>query len=134
MVPALGLANTLQKVEKNLDMPDYHMVHNDSLDLKKVDYSDIFEKQMTPMQPQEAEDCTDLIIADSLRLAPNFFATFNHWEDNVYEAPANGIIGDDFKRIEIYIYPNSVKIDSVTYFVKGRILLQTGINTCKDWT
>ncbi len=120
MVPALGLANTPQKVEKNLDVPEYHIIYNDSLDLKKVDYSDVFEKQMTPLLPQEAEDCTHLFIADSLRLIPDFFATYNHWEDKTYEAPANGILGDDFKRIEIYFYPNSVRIDSLTYFVKGR--------------
>ena len=112
--------NNPLKIERDALGAVYYWIDNSALDLVRIDYSDLYETYMTPIEGQLFEDCTQLFIEGKLRLEPTFLKTYSYWGDYTYDAPVNGILGNDFKRIEVYFYPDAVKSDSVTYSVRGR--------------
>ena len=97
------------------------------LDLDTVDYSEVFEKYCSPRKGANVVDCTQKFKVGKLRLAPGFFKTSNSWEDQPYAAPVNGILGNDFKRIEVYIYPDMIRTDSLTYTLRGRTKVKRNV-------
>ena len=105
----------------------YYLIDNDALDLGRVDYSALFETYMTPIEGQLFEDCTRLFIEDKLRLERAFFKTYGYWNGKAFDAPVNGVLGDDFRRIEVYFYPDAIKTDSVTYAVRGRTKVKKNV-------
>lgn len=100
------------------------------LDNHGIDYSSNFESMLSSANGQMTEDCTHLLREGSLRLDPKFFHSYKRWEERqIFEAPANGVIGNDFSRIEVFFYPEAVKIDSLTYSVKGRTKVKKKVHS-----
>ena len=96
------------KIERDALGAVYYWIDNNALDLARIDYSDLYETYMTPIEGQLFEDCTQLFIDGKLRLEPPFLKTYSYWGDYTYDAPANGILGNDFKR-------GCVKIGTASY-------------------
>lgn len=115
------------KIERDALGAVYYWIDNSALDLGRIDYSDLYETYMTPIEGQLFEDCTQLFIEGKLRLEPTFLKTYSYWGDYTYDAPVNGILGNDFRRIEVYFYPDAVKSDSVTYSVRGRTKVKNNV-------
>lgn len=105
----------------------YYMIDNNALDFDQVDYSSLYETYLTPIDGQLYEDCTQLFIENKLQLAQAFYKTENYWNDRIFDGPADGVLGNDFRRIEVYFYPDEVKIDSMTYLVRGRTKVKKNI-------
>lgn len=108
------------KIERDALGAVYYWIDNNAFDLGLIDYSDLYETYMTPIEGQLFEDCTQLFIKGKLRLEPAFLKTYRYWGGHTYDAPVDGVLGNDFRRIEVYFYPDAVKADSVTYSVRGR--------------
>lgn len=108
----------------------YYWIDHYTLDLNIIDYSSIYETYMTPIEGRRFEDCTQRFIDGELQLDPAFFNSYEYWEDQHVDAPINGILGNDFKRLELYIYPNATKIDSVTFALKGRTKVKNNVCDC----
>lgn len=119
------------KIERNNSGDVYYWIDNKALDLSKVDYSDVYETYLTPIAGQLFEDCTGQFVEGKLQLEPTLLQTYSSWNDKTFDAPVNGVLGNDFRRIEVYIYPGAVRKDSVTYSVKGRTKVKTNI---RDFT
>lgn len=107
------------KIERDALGAVYYWIDNNALDLARIDYSDLYETYMLPIEGQLFDDCTQLFIEGKLRLEPTFLKTYRYWGSHTYDAPVDGILGNDFKRIEVYFYSDVVKSDSVTYSVRG---------------
>ena len=120
LIPLITAARIPLKIERDAHGAMYYWIDNNALDLDKVDYSDLYETYLTPIDGKLFEDCTQQFIDGKLQLEPTFLKTYNYFNDHSYDAPVNGVIGNDFERIEVYFYPNPVKTDSVTYSIKGR--------------
>ena len=104
-------ANPL-KIERDALGAVYYWIDNNALDLARIDYSDLYETYMTPIEGQLFEDCTQIFIEGKLRLEPTFLKTYSYWGGHTYDAPVDGVLGNDFRRIEVYFYPDAVKTDS----------------------
>ena len=115
------------KIERDALGAVYYWIDNNALDLDRVDYSDLYETYLTPIDGQLFEDCTRLFIEGKLRLEPTFLKTYSYWGSHTYDAPVNGVLGNDFKRIEVYFYTDALKTDSVTYSVRGRTKVKKNI-------
>lgn len=115
------------KIERDALGSVYYLIDTNALDLDRVDCSDLYETYMTPIEGQLFEDCTQPFIKGKLRLEPTFLKTFFYWRDKTVDAPVNGVIGNDFRRIEVYFYPDAVKVNSVTYSVKGRTKVKKNV-------
>ncbi|MDE7385988.1 MAG: hypothetical protein K2N28_02495 [Muribaculaceae bacterium] len=100
------------KIERTAGGAEHYSIDYKALDINRADYSDAFEIYMTPLDGRLYEDCTQQFIDGKISLDPQFFSCA--------ESPVNGVLGNDFSRIEIYTYPDVVRTDSVTYAVRGR--------------
>lgn len=116
------------KIERDEFGAVYYWIDNNALDLERVDYSELYETYLTPIEGQSFEDCTQLFIKGKLQLEPTFLKTYSYWNNQAFDAPVNGVLGNNFKRIEVYFYPDAIKIDSVTYSVRG--LTKVKKNVC----
>ena len=115
------------KIERDALGAVYYWIDNNALDLDQVDYSDLYETYLTPIEGQFFEDCTQLFIEGKLQLEPTFLKTYSYWNGVAYDTPINGVLGNDFRRIEVYFYPDAVKTDSVTYSVRGRTKVKKNV-------
>lgn len=116
------------KIERDALGTEYYWIDNHALDLARIDYSDLYETYLTPIKGkvikgEVLEDCTQLFIEGKLHLEPTFLKTYS----NSFDAPVNGVLGNDFRRIEVYFYPGAVKSDSVTYSVRGRTKVKKNV-------
>lgn len=84
------------KIERDALGAVYYWIDNSALDLGRIDYSDLYETYMTPIEGQLFEDCTQLFIEGKLRLEPAFLKTYRYWGGHTYDAPVDGILGNDF--------------------------------------
>lgn len=50
------------KIERDALGAVYYWIDNNALDLARIDYSDLYETYMTPIEGQLFEDCTQLFI------------------------------------------------------------------------
>ena len=50
------------KIERDALGAVYYWIDNSALDLGRIDYSDLYETYMTPIEGQLFEDCTQLFI------------------------------------------------------------------------
>ncbi|WP_295730209.1 hypothetical protein [uncultured Muribaculum sp.] len=116
--PACKDLYTLKKTKKALGDVFYHGNRSKLLDFSRIDNSDLFEIYLTPTDYSSIEDCDKSLSDGDIRLNPDVF------RGNI---PANGVLGDDFRRIEVYFYPDMVKIDSLTYAVRGRTKVKTNV-------
>ena len=64
------------KIERDALGAVYYWVDNNAFDLGLIDYSDLYETYMTPIEEQLFEDCTQLFIKGKLRLEPAFLKTW----------------------------------------------------------
>ena len=64
------------KIERDALGAVYYWIDNNALDLARIDYSDLYETYMTPIEGQLFEDCTQLFIEGKLRLEPAFLKTW----------------------------------------------------------
>ena len=115
------------KIERDALGAVYYWIDNNALDLDRVDYSNLYETYLTPIEGRLFKDCTQQFIDGKLQLEPTFLKTYSYWNGNAYDTPVNGVLGNDFRRIEVYFYPDAVKLDSVTYFVKGRTKVKKNV-------
>lgn len=63
------------KIERDALGAVYYWIDNNAFDLGLIDYSDLYETYMTPIEEQLFEDCTQLFIKGKLRLEPAFLKT-----------------------------------------------------------
>ena len=84
---------------------------------------------MTPIEGQLFKDCTQQFIDGKLLIGTGLFSkhTLTLIGETTIDTPVNGVLGNDFRRIEVYFYPDAVKSDSVTYFVKGRTKVKKNV-------
>ncbi len=64
------------KIERDALGAVYYWIDNNAFDLGLIDYSDLYETYMTPIEEQLFEDCTQLFIKGKLRLEPAFLKTW----------------------------------------------------------
>ncbi len=102
-----------------------------SLDINKKDYSDVYEAFLTPIKNPAEKDRTCDFVEGRLRLDTAFFKTACTGHEAANGRPVTGVLGDDFRRIDVYIYPDIVRKDSLTYSMRGRT--KAGPNIC-DFT
>lgn len=102
-----------------------------SLDIDKKDYSDVYEAFLTPIKNPAEKDRTCDFVEGRLRLDTAFFKTACTGHEAANGRPVTGVLGDDFRRIDVYIYPDIVRKDSLTYSMRGRT--KAGPNIC-DFT
>lgn len=124
---SIRLGNKPLNIERDEFGEVYYWIDNDALDLCQVDYSGLYETYMTPIEGQLFEDCTRFFIEGKLLLEQAFFKTYLYWNGKAVDAPVNGVLGNDFKRIEVYFYPDAIKTDSVTYVVRGRTKVKKNV-------
>ena len=67
------------KIERDALGAAYYWIDNNALDLARIDYSDLYETYMTPIEGQLFEDCTQLFIEGKLRLESTFLKTYRYW-------------------------------------------------------
>lgn len=109
-------------IERNTSGEMYYSIDYSALDFDRADYSDAFEIYMTPVEGRLYEDCTKLFIDGKLKLDSQFF----YGDGYSIDAPINGVLGNDFSRIELYTYPDDVvKTDSITFAVRGHTKVKT---------
>lgn len=70
--------NNPLKIERDALGAVYYWIDNNALDLARIDYSDLYETYMTPIEGQLFEDCTQLFIEGKLRLEPAFLKTYRY--------------------------------------------------------
>ena len=119
--------NSPLRIERDSSGDSYYWIDNYALDFNKFDYSKEFETYLTPLEDRIYEDCTQQFIDGKLQLDQNFFQPDHSYDGNPYDAPVNGFIGNDFKRIEVYSYPGVVKIDSLTFSIRGRTKVEKNV-------
>lgn len=124
---SIRLVNKPLNIERDELGEVYYWIDNDALDFCRVDYSGLYETYMTPIEGQLFEDCTRLFIEGKLLLEQAFFKTYGYWNGKALDAPVNGVLGNEFKRIEVYFYPDAIKTDSVTYVVRGRTKVKKNV-------
>ena len=56
------------KIERDALGAVYYWIDNNALDLARIDYSDLYETYMTPIEGQLFEDCTQIFIEGKLCL------------------------------------------------------------------
>lgn len=108
------------KVEKDALGALYYFIDHNALDLDIIDYSGVYETYLTPIYGQLYEDCTHKLIEGQLQLDSTFFDSYSYWGAQKFAAPANGVLGNDFKRIDVFFYSGASKIDPLSYEVSGR--------------
>lgn len=109
------------------ELPMFDPYDKDTVGFGRIDYSAIYETNLTPINKEEFKDCTQDLIEGKLELDSLFFNTIIYWEGKTYEYPQNGVRGDDFRRIEVFFYPGATKTDSLTYSLKGRTKIDDNI-------
>lgn len=85
------------------------------------------EKYKNPVQADIFEDCTHSFASGDLRLDSAFFKSYKRYDWQPYNAPAVGVLGKDYKRIDLYFYPNFESMDSLTFAVTGRSKVKNNI-------
>lgn len=90
------------KVEKDALGALYYFIDHNALNLDIIDYSGVYETYLTPIDGQLYEDCTHQLIEGQLQLDSTFFDPYSYWEAQKFAAPANGVLGNDFKRIDVF--------------------------------
>lgn len=80
------------KIERDALGAVYYWIDNNALDLARIDYSDLYETYMTPIEGQLFEDCTQIFIEGKLRLEPTFLKTYSYWGGHTYDAPVDGYL------------------------------------------
>ncbi len=127
VIPSLIFGSNPLKIKRDALGAVYYLIDNSALDLNRIDYSDLYETYLTPIDGQLFEDCTQSFIDGKLRLEPTFLKTLSYWGAKTFDAPVNGVLGNDFRRIEVYFYPDVTKTDSVTYSVRGRTKVKKNV-------
>lgn len=103
-------------------------------DCKQIDFSSEYKEWLIPDSSERFEDITHELLGNGYAFERALFNSerFTYENMNGYKATSfNGILGDKYARIEIFIHPEVERIDSLTFKVKGKS--KVGKNIC-DFT
>ncbi|MDE7463308.1 MAG: hypothetical protein K2M88_09130 [Muribaculaceae bacterium] len=126
LASGLGLLGYLGAAALNPFYPIYdssdnrcYVDENTVVTLDSVDCSRLFEQWLISIAGRGSERCTQRFIDGDLRIAPQFLSRYIDGEGRVQDGPTNGVLGNDFERLRVYVSPNVEKTDSVTYALSG---------------
>jgi hypothetical protein len=130
MLSAFSVA-TAQNKKYN---PFYYPELSKYADPKQMDFSTEYKQWLTPDASQTYKDITN----DILRKGYDFERTLFNSEQFIYEdmdgrvcyykqSSFNGILGDNYARIEIYINPQVERTDTLTFKVTGKSKVKKNI-------
>lgn len=97
----------------------YVVLDKDTIYDNLIDYSKCYESYLTSSSI-DCEDCTDNFAKGELTFDSLFFASYSTFNDVPYQCPARGIIDKDYRRLDMYFYPELERVDSMTFALRGR--------------
>ena len=89
VIPSLVFGSKPLKMERDALGAVYYWIDNNALDLNRIDYSNLYEIYLTPIDGQLFEDCTQSFIDGKLQLEPTFLKTLSYWGSRTYYNPQN---------------------------------------------
>ena len=108
------------------------------VDSKQIDFSSEYKKWLIPDNSEKFVDITHELLGNGYVFERALFNSERFTYEDINgrysyykETSFNGILGDKYTRIELFIHPEVERIDSLTFKVKGKS--KVGKNIC-DFT
>ena len=104
------------------------------VDSKQIDFSSEYKKWLIPDNSEKFVDITHELLGNGYVFERALFNSEQFTYENIdgesyyKETSFNGILGDKYTRIEIFIHPEVERIDSLTFTVNGKT--KVGKNIC----
>lgn len=117
--------------------PYYYPKLREYVDSKQIDFSSEYKKWLIPDNSEKFVDITHELLGNGYVFERALFNSEQFTYENIdgesyyKETSFNGILGDKYTRIELFIHPEVERIDSLTFKVKGKS--KVGKNIC-DFT
>lgn len=114
--------------------PYYYPKLREYVDSKQIDFSSEYKKWLIPDSSEKFVDITHELLGNGYVFERALFNseqfTYENIDSESYykETSFNGILGDKYTRIEIFIHPEVERIDSLTFTVNGKT--KVGKNIC----
>ncbi len=106
--------------------PYYYPKLGEYVDSKQIDFSSEYKKWLIPDNSEKFVDITHELLGNGYVFERALFNseqfTYENIDSESYykETSFNGILGDKYTRIEIFIHPEVERIDSLTFTVNGK--------------
>ena len=114
--------------------PFYYTELSEQADYKHIDFSSKYKEWLIPDSSERFEDITHELLGNGYTFERALFNSerFTYEDMNgkpLYykETSFNGILGDKYARIEIFIHPEVERIDSLTFKVNGKSKVEENI-------
>lgn len=117
--------------------PYYYPKLREYVDSKQIDFSSEYKKWLIPDNSEKFVDITHELLGNGYVFERALFNSEQFTYENIdgesyyKETSFNGILGDKYTLIELFIHPEVERIDSLTFKVKGKS--KVGKNIC-DFT
>ena len=117
--------------------PYYYPKLREYVDCRQIDFSSEYKKWLIPDNSEKFVDITHELLGNGYVFERALFNSEQFTYENIdgesyyKETSFNGILGDKYTRIELFIHPEVERIDSLTFKVKGKS--KVGKNIC-DFT
>ena len=117
--------------------PYYYPKLREYVDCKQIDFSSEYKKWLIPDNSEKFVDITHELLGNGYVFERALFNSEQFTYENIdgesyyKETSFNGILGDKYTLIELFIHPEVERIDSLTFKVKGKS--KVGKNIC-DFT
>lgn len=117
--------------------PYYYPKLREYVDSKQIDFCSEYKKWLIPDNSEKFVDITHELLGNGYVFERALFNSEQFTYENIdgesyyKETSFNGILGDKYTRIELFIHPEVERIDSLTFKVKGKS--KVGKNIC-DFT
>ena len=117
--------------------PYYYHKLREYVDSKQIDFCSEYKKWLIPDNSEKFVDITHELLGNGYVFERALFNSEQFTYENIdgesyyKETSFNGILGDKYTRIELFIHPEVERIDSLTFKVKGKS--KVGKNIC-DFT
>lgn len=114
--------------------PFHYQQLSQYVDSKQTDFSAVYKQWLTPDTTQTFTDITKDVLKEDYTFERSLFNTERFIYEgmdgrSLYYDPTSfdGILGDNYARIEIYINPQIGRTDSLTFKVKGKSKVKQNI-------
>ena len=114
--------------------PYYYPKLREYVDCNQIDFSSEYKKWLIPDNSEKFVDITHELLGNGYVFERALFNSEQFTYENIdgesyyKETSFNGILGDKYTRIEIFIHPEVERIDSLTFTVNGKT--KVGKNIC----